>query len=118
MARMAYGGGNTPIKTDRRSEYDVIARVTQSLKSAADRDVFPDLVRALQDNRRLWTILAIDLSDDENGLPEEIRARLLYLAEFTFRTTSDILARKVKPQILIDINLAVMRGLQPQKAPI
>lgn len=116
MARMAYAGGNAPVKTERRSEYDVIAKVTQNLKEAADSDKFPDLARALHDNRRLWTIFAVDLVDDDNGLPEEIRARLLYLAEYTLRTTSSILSGSVKPQVLIDVNLAVMRGLQPQRA--
>jgi len=113
LARTAYGTPGTPVRTGRSTEYDLFARITRRLREsqgAAGKNIRP-LVQALHDNQSLWTTLAVDIADDGNGLPRELRARLFYLAEFTRVHTSRVLAGEASAGVLVDINTAVMRGL-------
>lgn len=113
-ARQAYEQADAPTRTTRDTEYEVISKVTGRLKAAAERkdSDFADLAKALHDNRRLWTILAADVADPANLLPEDLRARIFYLAEFTRHHSSRVLAKKGTVEPLIEINLAVLRGLR------
>ena len=55
--------------------------------------------------------MAIDVADNENALPQELRAQLFYLAEFTEHHSRRVLRREADVTALIDINTAVLRGL-------
>jgi flagellar biosynthesis activator protein FlaF len=114
LARTAYSTSKTTIRTDRSTEYDVFARITQNIKTAMDsgRLGFPALATALHENRRLWSILASDVANEDNALPNQLRARIFYLAEFTELQSRKILADEASAQTLIDINTSVMRGLR------
>lgn len=114
QARAAYAAPALPTRTARGTEYELFARVTHRLTAAAAEGGagFAALVRALHDNRRLWTTLAGDVADPANGLPAALRARIFYLAEFTQLHSRKVLAREAGPDVLIDINTAVMRGLR------
>ena len=113
LARMAYAEAATPIRTDRGTEFEAFARVTRTLKSAEAKGKpgFKELAQAVLENRRLWTILAADVANPENGLPDDLRARIFYLAEFTDQHSSQVLSGTASPEILVDINTAIMRGL-------
>lgn len=112
QAQMAYGAQAETVRTPRAGEYGAFARITHRLRSAAAPDEgMPALARAIHDNRRLWTILAADLADASNRLPLELRARLVYLAEFTRVHSGKVLSEGASVDPLIEINVAVMRGL-------
>jgi flagellar biosynthesis activator protein FlaF len=113
MARTAYSNTTAPIRTPRGTEYEAFARITHRLRQAsADKKIsYPDYVKALYDNRRLWTLLASSVADKDNQLPKELRAKIFYLAQFTAQHTSAILSKKANETALIDINTAIMRGL-------
>lgn len=123
MARTAYSSTSpqaAPIRSARDIEYEVLGRITYRLRDAAhhkSRDYLA-FVEALHDNRRLWTLLATDLADPSNSLPDQLRAQLFYLAEFTFQHSSKILAGTASADPLIDINAAVMRGLQSRSGEV
>lgn len=114
LAKTAY---STPkqaaFRTPRSVEYDLFAQITARLNAAArtGRAGFPALAAALHENRRLWTALAADVAETGNALPEALRAQLFYLAEFTRAHTSQVLAGKESAEVLVEINTAVMRGL-------
>jgi len=115
LARRAYAQTTAPTRTPRSAEYEVIARMTHRLKSAAIESgsgLTPGLASALHDNRRMWTTLAADVAGKDNGLPAELRARLFYLAEFTRLHTSAVLAGKASVAPLLEINTAILRGLR------
>jgi flagellar biosynthesis activator protein FlaF len=114
MAKTAYATNKAPIRTPRGTEYEAFARVTHHLKSAAERGVsgFGQLAEALHTNRQLWTMLAADVAEHENGLPPELRARIFYLAEFTAQHSRKVLRGDESVDVLIEINTAVMRGLR------
>ncbi|WP_371224987.1 flagellar biosynthesis regulator FlaF [Roseovarius sp. 2305UL8-3] len=118
QAQNAYGQGAQPIRTHRGAEYDAFAQITSRLKSSAakGKSGFADLARAIHDNRRLWTALAADVGSDGNALPKELRARIVYLAEFTRLRSGQALTQGASVEPLIDINAAMMRGLRDERA--
>ncbi len=118
QAQNAYGQGAQPIRTHRGAEYDAFAQITSRLKSSAAKGKggFADLARAIHDNRRLWTALALDAGGDGNALPKELRARIVYLAEFTRVRSGEALTKGASVEPLIDINAAMMRGLRDRGA--
>ena len=117
MARTAYTSTAAPIRNERGVEYDAFARLTHRLKTANPRQNYPAYVQALHENRQLWTLLAIDVADAANDLPQGLRAQIFYLAEFTAHQTTKILSSGAKPDALIEINTAIMRGLRHQGDP-
>ena len=114
QAQNAYGQTNHSIRTMRGTEYDAVARITHRLKSAAARDPLDivELAGAVQDNRSMWTLFATEVADKDNPLPQDLRARLFYLAEFTAAHSRKVLARQASADTLVEINTAVMRGLR------
>lgn len=117
-AQSAYRQIADPIRTARGTEYAVIARITHRIKNAHLKgdSGYPELVAALDENRKLWTNFAVDVAGADNALPSDLRAKIFFLAEFTLAQTGKILAGSGNAKSLIDINLAVMRGLRGQGA--
>lgn len=119
LAKSAYAGAVVPTRTGRGTEYEIFAQITRRLNVAVTRPDgdFNALVRALHDNRALWTTLAADVAEATNGLPQTLRARIYYLAEFTRNHTRRVLAGEAAAGVLVDINMAVMRGLRGEGEP-
>lgn len=116
LAQAAYAGRAAPTRTERSIEYDAFARVTRLLINALLPDTpFGTLAQALHDNRALWIALASDVADPANPLPPTLRARIFYLAEFTLAQSSKVLSGEEGVQALVDVNMAVMRGLRPEE---
>ncbi|MCF8510046.1 MAG: flagellar biosynthesis regulator FlaF [Rhodobacteraceae bacterium] len=114
-AYAAYSRPEAPQRNPRAVEYDLLARTTKALSQAARKENgFAGLVAALDDNQRLWSTLAAEVAGPENGLPQQLRAQLFYLYEFTTQHSRAVRDRKASVDVLIDINTAVMRGLRGQ----
>lgn len=112
LARTAYTSTAAPTRTPQGLEIDAFSQITQRLQSTDARRDPGGFVRALHDNRQLWTTLAIDVADAGNQLPRSLRAQIFYLAEFTDHHTSKVLRGIADVAALIDINTSVMRGLR------
>ncbi|WP_293574058.1 flagellar biosynthesis regulator FlaF [Phaeobacter sp.] len=113
-AKSAYSAAKAPTRTAKNLEYEVIARITRRMVAAAQKGKpgFGELAEALKDNRKLWSIFAVEVSSPNNPLPEELKAQLLSLGTFTNQHTSKVLARKGDVRLLVEINTAIMRGLR------
>lgn len=109
----AYSAAAEVVRTPRETETTLLATLTARMTRAAQGmpQSFGQLVAVLHDNRMMWTAFASDLSNPANGLPVQLKARLIHLAHFTSVHTSKVLAREASPDILIEINTAVLRGL-------
>lgn len=116
LAQRAYAPTTAPTRSARSIEYDVIARITYRLKAAIEQGNLPLLLEALHENRKLWRTLAIDVADDENLLPDDLRARIFYLAEFTSHHTGEVIRKKVSAVPLLEVNTAILRGLKQERA--
>jgi flagellar protein FlaF len=119
-AHRGYAANAQTTQTGRRAEYALIAKVTHRLRATAQTaDLhYSDYAQALHDNRTLWSTLAIDVADADNELPETLRARIFYLSEFTTQHTTKILREKASVMPLLEINMAVLRGLKNEGARI
>ncbi len=114
QAQNAYGQTNHPIRTLRGTEYETVARITYRLKSAATSKPL-DMTRlasAVYDNQSMWALFATEVADNANPLPQDLRARIFYLAEFTAEHSRKVLGRVASADALIEINTAIMRGLR------
>ncbi len=114
MAKTAYTSTEATIKTPRSIEYDAFARVTHRLKTTYSlrTSQFSHFAEALHTNRKLWTALAADVAEPNNGLPKPLRAQIFYLAEFTKTHSRKVLKGEEGIEPLLDINTAIMRGLR------
>lgn len=116
LATTGYGDAQVALHDFRQAEYRAFAEATRRLcaaeKTASETGGFSRMAEALHDNLRLWTLLAADVAGPENELPESLRARIFYLAEFTRAHSAKVLARKAELRPLIDVNTAVMKGLR------
>ena len=116
LATRGYAENATTVRNDRRSEYDVFGRVTKALRDTATKakSDFPAYAEALDLNRRLWTALVGDVADPANPIPADLKARVIYLSEFTQLHTRKILREGASVMPLLEINMAVMRGLKSE----
>lgn len=115
-AHAAYARPEAPQRNPRALEYDLLARATRALSQAAHPKGkgYSSLVAALDENQRLWSTLAADVAETDNGLPPKLRAQLFYLYQFTAQHSRAVRDQKASVDVLIDINTAVMRGLRGQ----
>lgn len=113
-ARSGYANAGAPTRSARDTEYALFAQVTSRMKAVDEKDkrAFVQLADAVRENQRLWGLLADDLSLETNGLPAELRAKLISLSVFIFQHSMVVLRGESSIGVLIDINTAVMRGLR------
>lgn len=114
QAQSAYAPAAAPTRTARSAEYEVIARISHRLKKAIKSDDFPALAEALYENNKLWTALAVDVMDENNLLPDELRARIIYLSEFTRLHTQKVLRKQETAVPLLEINAMILGGLRQE----
>jgi flagellar biosynthesis activator protein FlaF len=100
-------------ESPRDIEYRVFAQVTAALHEATAPDShFTVRIQAAHRNRELWQTLACDLVDDDNALPDDLRAKLISLAIWVTGETSRVIRGGGSLQALIDVNSSIMQGLQ------
>ncbi|WP_195821129.1 flagellar biosynthesis regulator FlaF [Roseobacter sp. MH60115] len=114
QAQSAYAPAAAPTRTARSAEYEVIARISHRLKKAIKSNDFPALAEALYENNKLWTALAVDVIDENNLLPDQLRARIVYLADFTRLHTQKVLRKQETAVPLLEINAMILGGLKQQ----
>ena len=81
--------------------------------SRADPSDLKTRIDALDWNRRLWSTLATDCANPDNGLPAPLRAQLISISLFVSRHSSAVMRKEEDFQPLIDINRMIMQGLAP-----
>lgn len=104
----------SPIKDHRSAEAQLLQKLTSMLMATTETGTessFQGLVSAISENQKFWQQIALDLADDENGMPDDLRASLLSLAGFVLRYSSTVLNGNGAVEPLIEINRHVIRGL-------
>lgn len=98
----------------RSTEYRLLAAVTGRLIAAAEHGRKDrDLIDALSWNRQIWAALAADCADEGNQLPVELRTQIISLSIWVSRHVHAVLRKQAKIAPLIEVNRAIMQGLQP-----
>jgi len=116
FAQSGYENSTKSINSDSGMEYQVFARVTRDLSSIriGAPDYHAKMAAALNRNMKLWSILAVEVANENNELPPQLRSNLFHLAEFTRHHTSKVYAGEAELKILIEVNTMIMRGLRTQ----
>lgn len=114
MAQRAYSSNVKTVSTPRSVEFQVVGRITHRMKKAIESQDKRALIEALHENRILWNTLAADVASPNNALPDELRARIFYLAEFTAQHTRKVLRDEETAVPLLEINAAILSGLQAE----
>jgi len=113
MSLQAYKTAATRAETPRELEYRLFGQVTRALMHAATVDASDIATRidALDWNRRVWSALATDCSDPDNGMNPALKAQIISISLFVSRHSSVIMRGEDDFEALIDINRMVMQGL-------
>jgi len=115
-AQKGYGKASAQIRTPKGLEFEAFARVTRKLKLSFDnpRTGYGHLAEALFENRRLWNLLAGEVAQQDNALPQGLRSQIFYLSEFTNHHSRKVLSNTATLGALIEVNVAIMRGLKKE----
>jgi flagellar biosynthesis activator protein FlaF len=115
MSLQRYKATQTATETPRQTEYRLFGQVTRALVAARDAGDTargtPDWHKALLWNRRLWLALQGDLAADGNGLPDELKARLISVAIWVDKHSRKVMKGEGEINPLIEVNRQVMGGL-------
>ncbi len=112
MSLQAYQKAQRVTENPRDTEYRLLGQVTGALMRVKDADkTDPELIKALDWNRRVWSALALDCASDGNGLPEAARAQIISLSIWVRKHASQVMRGKAPVDPLIDINRTIMEGL-------
>ena len=122
MTPDTYTSAQPGISTPRALEYTAFSRATTALsrvQSSTAEPPLPERLDALHRNLMLWDVVLGAVADPQNALPEGLRGQIAYLARFTRHYTKTARNEGADLQPLIDINIAVMKGLRgiPANAP-
>ena len=116
MSLEAYRKVQTVSESAQQTEYRVFGQVTRALIEARDMKAQgPDLIKALDWNRRLWSTLSTDCGLPGNQLPNELRAQIISLALWVSRYSSEVARGRSDMDALIDVNTSIMEGLAAQQ---
>ncbi|WP_363346649.1 flagellar biosynthesis regulator FlaF [Methylocystis echinoides] len=100
-------------QTARAREKEALEKAVLKLTAAKSKGALsPEAFEATDFVRRLWSIFISDLSNDENGLPHDLRASLISIG-FWVRRETDLIDRgeSVNFDGLIDVNKLIADGL-------
>ena len=113
-AARAYSAHSVQTKSLRDQEYEVILEVTRQMKRLHSQKTpqFEEVIVALNKNERLWNTIGAQVADDANELPQALRAGLLYMSRFVAVQTGKVLREKSDFASLVEMNIAVLRGLK------
>lgn len=113
MSLQAYKTAATRAENPREMEYRLFGQVTRALMHASEADPADMATRidALDWNRRLWSVLATDCANPDNGMDKGLRAQIISISLFVSRHSSVVMRGEDDFEALIDINRMVMQGL-------
>ena len=114
LATTGYSKSGGSVKDFRTQEYDVIIAITRDLRKLQNNQSakFNDIVDAVHKNEKLWITIGAQVASDANALPRNLRASLLYMSKFVSYHSNNILKKSGSLDILIDLNVSVLRGLK------
>jgi len=115
MSYQAYQKTQQSAETPSQVEYRLLAQVTSALLETSNLDrMDPARVRALDKNRRVWSVLATDCAVEGNQLPPQVRAGIISLSIWVSKHTSGVIRGTMDMDSLVKVNRSIMEGLAAQ----
>lgn len=118
QARHLYGNPARATMSDRTNEADLFRRSIADLREIAksDEGLTPQKAEKLSRNLSLWDALCVDLVSLGNSLPDELKNSLIDLGNFVRQHTINLYSGRGDVDVLIDINVAILKGLEARSA--
>ena len=112
MSLQAYQKTQRTTENPRDTEFRLFALVTRALQDVeSEPKGSAKLVEAVDWNRRLWSALSTDCSDENNRLSVEVRAQIISLGLWVSRYSSHVIRNRASVEPLVEINRTIMQGL-------
>ncbi|WP_406854100.1 flagellar biosynthesis regulator FlaF [Alsobacter sp. KACC 23698] len=116
IAAQAYGRTSKTGLPTRELEATLLSQSAARLAAARDRraDDFALVVEALEENRKLWSLLVRASSAPESELPDALKQNVAKLGAFIFQKTIDLI-ENAEPEgftALAEINRNIAAGLR------
>lgn len=109
----AYGRVQNVTETPRAIEARLLTQATAALRQAKDNPKDrAKMYDALIWNMKIWDAFMVDLSDDNNRLPKDLRKSLLGLAAWVSRHTFKVMDGQAQVDALIVVNSNIIDGLK------
>jgi len=108
MAVNPYANAVQQTETPRQREYRLLARANQLMSETRERDDIGTLYRAVLFNRQIWNTFLIDLTDENNKLPRELKASLISIGIWVEKFSDKVCAGEESVDDLIDVNRTIM----------
>lgn len=119
MSVNAYRRAQEIAATPRGTEYRLMSQITAELIAARDAGLSGiALMPALHHNRQAWSTFATVCAAPENQLPEALRARIISIALWVERYTSDVVRNRESIEALIVVNRAIIEGLSNENRSV
>jgi flagellar protein FlaF len=120
MSTLGYGiykTNQTNADDPRDVEYRLLAQVTTALLKARENpeDVKARVAAAMW-NRDIWAALRQDLMNENNKLPQALRASLVSISLWVDKETMRLMDGSGDLEATIEINRNIMAGLKPESA--
>lgn len=114
MSVQAYQRAARRADAPRTTEYRLLGQVTRALLDVdrTDAKEIGKLAEALDWNRRVWSAFATDCASAENKLPDNLKAGIISLSIFVSKHSSEVMREGGEIDVLVDINRAIMQGLE------
>lgn len=102
----------------RELEASVLSKAANQMQELSRNWEAPQLQERLEEalrfNQRVWSFFQVELSQEENPLPAEIKRNLLVLSAFIDKRIFEVMAypAREKLDILININRNISAGLR------
>lgn len=115
MSLNAYRRAQEIGASPRATEYRLMSQITAEMISARDAGLKgAELMPALHRNRRAWSTFSSVCAAPDNQLPEDLCARIISLAIWVDRHTSDVVRGRESIDDLISVNRAIIEGLSAE----
>ena len=100
-------------ESPRAVERRLLGEVVAALMSARDNPTdIPKLIDSLLWNKQVWDHFILDLQDEGNKLPKDLRKSLIELGIWVNRETQRVMDGETDCAALIEINQIIMDGLK------
>lgn len=99
--------------SDRSNEADLFRQSIADLRqvAASKESLNGENAEKLSRNLQFWDMLSVDLMSPQNALPDELKNSLIDLGKFVRQHTLGLYAGRGEVDVLIDINVAILDGL-------
>ena len=111
MTSNPYSSAIEATETPREREYRLLASATQMLSETKEGGDVAVLYKAVLFNRQIWNTFLVDLTDERNRLPLELKGPLISLGIWVEKFSDKVCDGDESVDDLININRSIMEGL-------